>query len=140
MMQNRNANMTQSAEADPCLLIDPILNSWLSPFSEKYFYAANTNGYQNPMHAFKPISNSMIRGTSNNQPGDALVGTDSFGCNGIGSAHTASINALGSMPLPYIPKELLCSLSNTMFEPKHLAAEEGELKKINSHSKRNHKV
>ena len=139
-MQNRNANMTQSADADPCLLIDPILNSWLSPFSEKYFYAANTDGYQNPMHAFKPISNSMIRGTSNNQPGDALVGTDTFGWTGVGSADASSINALGSMPLPYIPKELLCSLSNTMFEPKQLAAEGEELIKINSHYKRNHKV
>lgn len=139
-MQFRNANMTQSADADPCLIIDPILNSLLSPFSGKYSYAANANGYQVPMHACKPISNSMFRETTNIHPCDALVGLESFGCNDLASAHDAPISPLGNMPLPYIPDELLCSLSNALFEPKPLQVQEEDLKKINSHSKRNHKV
>ena len=125
-------NMIQTGQTDKAELA----NAMIEPFLNSTY-----NGYQDPMHAFKPISNSIIRGTSNNQPDDALVELDSFGWNGDDALTLdASINPLGNIPLPYIPEELLCSLSYTMFEPKQLAAEGEELKKINSHAKKNHKV
>jgi hypothetical protein len=125
MIQTGQTDKAVLANTAPCLIIEPFLNS-------------TYNGYQDPMHASKPISNSMIR---NNQPDDALVELDSFGWNGDDALTLdASINPLGNIPLPYIPEQLLCSLSNTMFEPKQYAEEEGELKKTNSHAKKNHKV
>jgi hypothetical protein len=132
MIKFGGANMLQSASADPNLILDPVLNSWMIPISGKLFYSENANRFQDPMHAWKPIGNGMRSSCNEVVP--------PLERNSVTSANDLPIKPLENIPLPYIPEELLCSLSNTMFEPKQLVDYREDSKKNNSHSRKNHKV
>ena len=140
-------NNAQSANADLGSLLDPFVNSWISPFADKSYHS--NNAYQQSMHACKPIGNNQLQSNMNplvaftriDSPSSDFPSSDHSGYNSSGSLHDES-NAMGGVTLPFIPDELLYSLSSVMFEPKQSAVQkdDGLLKKINSHSKRNHKV